>query len=119
MTFTGAFVVFTSVSFISAVPVAAALLMPVTAARLHANVVPVVGLEGVYVSGVPLHVSPLAGPHTVGGVALHAPVHAGHTGRFTRGITQLVRLQVAEVGRHLLKAVGKALLPRCSYSPSA
>ena len=44
VTFTGEVVVLTNVSFILPVPVAAVLLIPVTAARLQANVVPAVVL---------------------------------------------------------------------------
>ena len=40
------------------VPVAAELLIPVTAARLHANVVPVVTLVAVYVNGFPVVTAP-------------------------------------------------------------
>src|SRR6185295_15533978 len=47
-------VVFSNVSLIFPVPLAAALLIPVTVARLHANVVPVVLLVAVYVKAVPL-----------------------------------------------------------------
>jgi len=47
VTLIGASVVLVNVSLIPFVPVAAVLLMPVTAARLHANVVPVVALVGV------------------------------------------------------------------------
>ena len=54
MTFTDDAVVFNNVSLIFPVPLAAALLIPVTAARLHANVVPVVLLVAVYVKAVPL-----------------------------------------------------------------
>ena len=46
--------VFTNVSFMLPVPLAAALLTPVTAARLQANVVPDVVLVAVYVKPVPL-----------------------------------------------------------------
>ena len=47
MTLIGASVVLVNVSLIPFVPVAVALLMPVTAARHQANVVPVVTLVGV------------------------------------------------------------------------
>jgi len=44
----------TNVSLMFPVPLAAALLTPLTAARLHANVVPEVLLAAVYVNGAPL-----------------------------------------------------------------
>ena len=47
-------VVLTNVSLIFPVPLAAALLIPVTTALLHANVVPDVVLVAVYVNAVPL-----------------------------------------------------------------
>jgi len=47
VTFTGDAVVFTSVSLIFPFPLAAGLLIPGTVARLHANVVPEVLLDGV------------------------------------------------------------------------
>ena len=54
MTLTGDAVVLTSVSLIVPVPFTAELLIPATAARLHAYVVPDVPLVGVYVNAVPL-----------------------------------------------------------------
>ena len=47
-------VVFTNVSAILPVPLDAALLIPVTAALLHENIVPAVELVAVYENGVPL-----------------------------------------------------------------
>ena len=54
MTLIGESVVLVNVSLIPFVPVAAALLIPVTAARLHANVVPEIALVGVYVNAFPV-----------------------------------------------------------------
>ena len=54
MTLTGEVVEFINVSLTFPVPLAAVLLIPVTVARLHANVVPVVLLVAVYVKAVPL-----------------------------------------------------------------
>ena len=50
MTFTGKFDVLSRVSFIAPDPLAAGLLIPGTAARLQAKLVPVVPLAGVYVN---------------------------------------------------------------------
>jgi len=47
VTLTGDAVVFTKISLMLPVPLPAALLIPVTAARVHANVVPVVLLVAV------------------------------------------------------------------------
>ena len=53
----GAVVVFVNVSLTPAVPVAAASVMPTTAALLHANVAPDVALVGVYANVAALHIA--------------------------------------------------------------
>ena len=58
--------VLTNVSLMLPVPLAAALLIPVTAARLQANVVPVVALVAVYVNAVPLVVVAARLPDSAG-----------------------------------------------------
>ena len=66
MTFTGDVVVFTNVSSMFPLPVAAKLLIPETAARLHAKPVPGVVLVAKYVNGVPLLAVVESGMFSVG-----------------------------------------------------
>ena len=76
MTLTGEVVVFTNVSEIAPEPFAAELLTPLTAERLHANVVPAVVLVGLYVNAMPLEAIADRLPDNVGislGAATPAP----------------------------------------------
>jgi hypothetical protein len=81
VTLIGPLVVFTNISPGSPVPLAAALLMPVTAARLQANVVPVVRLAGVYEKRVLLQIA--------GGFAELLRVGLGFTANNTVKVVEL------------------------------